>query len=285
MRHHLNLPAAWDGNLWRSGYLGRARQKHRHAELEFNLVTRGEGTYLLANRKYRIVRGDLIWLFPAQEHVLVGETADFEMWVGVLKPNAIRRVAIDPETRILRQTEPVGVPCRRLPIGTLARLEGLFQEVVGMRDQPGLFNAGLAYVFLATWRQFERAVDVPVGDVHPAVERAARLIRRDAGDLDLLQLARQSGLSASRLSRLFKRQTGVTWVDFRNRERIRNFLQLYGTGQRRTMLTAALQAGFGSYAQFYRVFGQVMGCTPNDHRRRERGSGVQQAIGGDRCSA
>ena len=276
MRLHLNLPAAWDGNLWRSGYLGRARQKHRHAELEFNLVTRGAGTYLLANRKYRIVRGDLLWLFPAQEHVLVGETPDFEMWVGVLKPHAIRRVATDPEARILQQAGPIGVHCRRLSLGILARLEDLFQDVAGTCEQTGLFNAGLAHVFLATWQQFERAVDVPVVDVHPAVEQAARLIRRDTGELDLHQLARQSGLSASRLSRLFKQQTGVTWVDFRNRERIRNFLQLYGTGQRRTMLAAALQAGFGSYPQFYRVFSRVMDCTPNDYRRK-LGTGPAQA--------
>jgi len=276
MRQHLNLPANWDGNLWRSGYLGRARQKHRHAELEFNLVTRGAGSYLLANRQYRIVRGDLLWLFPAQEHVLVGETPDFEMWVGVLKPQAIRRVATDPGARILRQAGPAGVHCRRLPLGLVAKLEALFQDIAATREQPGLFNAGLAYAFLATWQQFERAVDVPVVDVHPAVEHAARLIRRDTGELDLHRLASQSGLSASRLSRLFKQQTGVTWVDFRNRERMRNFLQLYGTGQRRTMLAAALQAGFGSYPQFYRVFSRVMDCTPNDYRRKI-GPGLAQA--------
>ncbi len=276
MRYHLNLPVAWDGNLWRSGYLGHARQKHRHAELEWNLVTRGTGTYLLANRKYRIMRGDLLWLFPAQEHVLVGETHDFEMWVGVLKPHAIRRVATDPEARTLRQAGPMGICCRRLTLSILARLEALFSEVASTRDQPGLFNAGLAYAFLATWQQFERAVDVPVDDVHPAVEHAARLIRHDASDLDLHELARKSGLSASRLSRLFKRQTGVTWVDFRNRERIRNFLHLYGTGQRRTMLAAALQAGFGSYPQFYRVFRHVLSQTPNDYRRR-MGTGSEQA--------
>ena len=50
---------------------------HRHAELEFNLVTQGAGLYLLANRKYQIRRGDLLWLFPAQEHVLIGQTTRF----------------------------------------------------------------------------------------------------------------------------------------------------------------------------------------------------------------
>jgi len=250
--------------------------------LEFNLVTRGAGTYLLANRKYRIRRGDLLWLFPAQEHVLVGETLDFEMWIGVLKPEVVRRIAVEPGASVLRENNPVGDYCRRLGLSSLAWLNELFAEISGGRDHRGLFNAGLAYAFLTAWRHFEQATDVPVGDVHPAVDRAARLICDDAVTLDLQQIARLSGLSASRLSRLFKRQTGYTWVDFRSRERLRRFLQFYGAGQRTTMIEAALQAGFGSYPQFHRVFRQVMGCSPAEYRRRE-GWGLALASPRPRC--
>jgi len=264
----LNLPPAWDGNLWRCGHLGRARPVHRHAELEFNLVIQGAGTYLLANRRYQIGRGDLLWLFPGQEHVLVEETADFAMWVGVFRPRLVRRIATDPGARVLRLAEPPGEYCRRLGRGDLDRLVGLFAEVEATRDRVGLFNTGSAYALLATWRAFEGAVDVPVREVHPAVEKAARLIRSDPGTLRLDELARRSGLSPSRLSRLFKRQTGISWVDFRNRERIKRFLGLYGSGQRRNVLDTALQAGFGSYPQFHRVFQRVMGCTPAFHRKR-----------------
>jgi AraC-like DNA-binding protein len=41
------------------------------------------------------------------------------------------------------------------------------------------------------------------------------------------------------------------------------FLRLYGTGRRTTALAAALEAGFGSYAQFYRVFRQQAGRSPS----------------------
>jgi AraC-like DNA-binding protein len=82
------------------------------------------------------------------------------------------------------------------------------------------------------------------------------------------ELARRSGLSSTRLSRLFKQQTGVALVDFRNRQRIERYLQLYGTGQRMTMLDAALEAGFGSYPQFHRVFKRVTGRSPGSHRKR-----------------
>lgn len=277
MRQQLKLPADLGGNLWHYRHHGRANAMHHHAELEFNLVTQGRGLYLLANRKYQIRRGDLLWLFPAQEHVLIEQSGDFEMWIGVAKPKTVRRIATDAGATVLRQANPVGEYCRRLPQPALTRLETLLAEIAATRGQPGLFNAGLNYALLAAWRQFEHAADVPVHDVHPAVERAARLIRDETTTLSLEELARRAGLSPTRLSRLFKQQTGVALVDFRNRQRIESFLRLYGTGQRLTMLDAALAAGFGSYPQFHRVFKRVIGCSPGSYRRRQESAKIQTA--------
>jgi len=268
MRQKLELPAGLDGNLWHYRHHGRANAMHHHAELEFNLVTQGRGLYLLANRKYQIRRGDLLWLFPAQEHVLIEQSPDFEMWIGIAKPRAVRRLATDVAAKVLREANPAGEYCRRLPQPVFARLETLLAEIAATRKQSGFFNAGLGYALLAAWQSFESAADVPVHDVHPAVDRAARYIRDKNNTLSLAELARHAGLSPARLSRLFKRQTGIALVDFRNRQRIEQFLAIYGAGQRTTMLEAALEAGFGSYPQFHRVFKRVLGCSPGEYRRQ-----------------
>lgn len=276
MRQKLQLPPELDGDLWYYRQLGRANAMHHHAELEFNLVTQGKGLYLLANRKYQIGRGDLLWLFPAQEHVLIEQSPDFEMWIEVARPKAVRRLVTDAGTKILRETNPTGEYCRRLPQPALARLEALFVEIAATRQQTGLFNAGLGYGLLAAWQSFEHAADVPVHDVHPAVEKAARYIRDKNNTLGLSGLARHAGLSPARLSRLFKQQTGIALVEFRNRQRIEKFLALYGTGQRMTMLEAALEAGFGSYPQFHRVFKRALGCSPGEYRADKRRPAVIQ---------
>jgi AraC-like DNA-binding protein len=267
MRARLNLPSQADGSAWHYRNLGAAHKRHHHAELELNLVTRGHGTYLLGSRRYQIRRGDLLWLFPAQEHLLIEQTADFEMWIGVFKRRVIKRTATDVKTRVLLQTEPSGEFCRRLAEKDVGRLEDILIELADASDQLSLLNAGLSYSLLYAWRCFERASDVPVRDVHPAVERAARLLRDSPESLSLEKLAHQAGLSATRLSRLFKEQTGSALVDFRNRQRVERFLHIYGTGQRVTMLDAALEAGFGSYPQFHRVFKRMMGHSPMQFRQ------------------
>src|SRR6266702_7964496 len=98
--------------------------------------------------------------------------------------------------------------------------------------------------------------------VHPAVAAAARLISADPRAGNLTQVARAAGLSPGHLSRLFKAQTGIPLSRYRNQQRLHQFLLTYGTGQHPTALNAALAAGFGSYAQFYRVCRQETGRTP-----------------------
>ncbi|HJP76441.1 MAG TPA: AraC family transcriptional regulator [Pseudonocardiaceae bacterium] len=80
---------------------------------------------------------------------------------------------------------------------------------------------------------------------------------------DLTHLARTVGLSPGHLSRLFKAQTGVSLSRYRNQQRLHRFQLAYGNGDNITALSAALAAGFGSYAQFYRVFRQETGRTPS----------------------
>jgi AraC-like DNA-binding protein len=59
---------------------------------------------------------------------------------------------------------------------------------------------------------------------------------------------------------------GLSISRFRNQQRLRRFVRLYGNGRGTTALTAAHQAGFGSYAQFHRVFRQEVGRTPTSLR-------------------
>jgi AraC-like DNA-binding protein len=237
---------------------------HRHAELELNLVVRGSASYLLAERRYELTPGTLTWLFPGQDHVLVDESADHELWWAVFRPSLVARTATTPETRPLLADDPAGQFSRGIGPGLVRRLGDLFAQLrdAEARD-PALANAGLAFLLALAWRAFLDSDDVVEGvDVHPAVQTVARLLRADPSAGDLPRLARTAGLSPSHLSRLFKAQTGVSISRYRNQQRLRLFLHLYGDGRRTTALAAALEAGFGSYAQFHRVVREETGRTP-----------------------
>jgi AraC-like DNA-binding protein len=268
MVEDLGLRAGLDGRVVRHTYGDVRPSLHRHAELEVNLVVRGTASYLLGNRRYELTPGTLTWLFPGQDHVLVDESADHELWWAVFRTGLVARTAVTPETRDLLEEDPVGRFSRRLDSRQVRRLSALFTELRDAETLDGaLVNAGLSYLLILAWRAFLDSDDVVEGvGVHPAVETAARLLRTDQHPGDLNTLARAAGLSLSHLSRLFKAQTGVSITRFRNQQRLRRFVVLYGNGRRSTALAAALEAGFGSYAQFYRVFRQETGRSPSELR-------------------
>jgi AraC-like DNA-binding protein len=70
------------------------------------------------------------------------------------------------------------------------------------------------------------------------------------------------------LAKHFRREVGVSLLDYRNRLRIERFLEL--ARESGNLLQAALDAGFGSYAQFHRVFRQQIGVTPKECLARPR---------------
>ena len=83
------------------------------------------------------------------------------------------------------------------------------------------------------------------------------------------QIAARLDISLSRLARVFKAQLGMSLVEYRNRLRLERFSVLMDQG-RMNLLDAALAAGFGSYAQFHRVFRALRKTSPSDYVRATR---------------
>ena len=266
----LGVRAGLDGRVVRHSAGDVRPRAHRHAELEVNLVVRGTASYLLGDRRIALTPGTLTWLFPGQDHVLVDESPDHELWWAVFRPTLVARIATTADARPLLEEDPVGQFSRRLHSSRVSRLGALFRDVQDAQTVDDvLVNTGLAYLLSFAWRAFLDSDDVIEGvDVHPAVETVARMLRGDPAAGDLATLARAAGLSPSHLSRIFKEQTGVPISRFRNQQRLQRFLRLYGSGRRTTALAAALEAGFGSYAQFHRVFREQTGRSPSALRTR-----------------
>jgi AraC-like DNA-binding protein len=103
---------------------------------------------------------------------------------------------------------------------------------------------------------------------HPLVRQTVRLLAKDPS-LGGKDLASALDISLSRLARVFKVEMGMSLVEYRNRLRLERFQVLLDAGGE-NLLAAALAAGFGSYAQFHRVFRALRGSTPRAYLR-ERG--------------
>ncbi|MCC5841526.1 MAG: AraC family transcriptional regulator [Opitutales bacterium] len=264
---------------------------HHHVELEINLVVRGSVTYVAEGRRYTFAQRTLLWFFPAQEHQLVDRTADAQYYVAVFKPALISRSCQSPAYEGLkRKDHPEGVlntvlepeshDLMRKTMDSL--MEGSLDPDILNREagygyqsnfvyrhaDPDGLNAGLHHLLLLSWRCREngRALSRPVA-LHPCVRRALGHLAQDEEMGSLNDLAHACGVSPAYLSRLFARQMGQTLNQYRNALRIGRFWEALAKPARPTLTEAVYAAGFGSYAQFYKVFRQTYGTGPRDSLR------------------
>jgi AraC-like DNA-binding protein len=120
----------------------------------------------------------------------------------------------------------------------------------------------IAHLVLA--RQPRLTSEAAAGPHQPKrmVRRVLAALERDA-TVRGQDLARELSVSPGHLARVFKSELGVSLVEYRNRIRLRRFFDDVERGER-NLTKAAHAAGFGSYAQFHRVYHQLQGGTPSD---------------------
>lgn len=244
--------------------------EHSRTELELNVALHGRARLLLGDQRVVLEPHDMLWIRPRQNRLVIDASDDFAAWVLVFRPRLLRRVCTTDASAPLRKSSARDVLLRPLARPELRELSQLFASLPVGRGRD-VFNAGLGYALTRAWLAYQQAMPGPaLADVHPAVRKAAWLLRDGHAEMSNTALAERVGLSAHRLSRVFKRQMGTSLVEFRNRQRLERFLRELGDGEGQDMLSLALDVGFGSYTQFHRVFRSLIGVSPAGYLKRRR---------------
>jgi AraC-like DNA-binding protein len=253
---------------------------HVHRFLEMHLVVGGSAVVVIGDQRVQVLSGTLYWMPPGLEHWTAETSKGFRRYVMSMRPAVVRRVlSSEAAARLLGKSRKAAL-FAQLPVAELEQLARLLAEVVTLpSDAPSLWNAGLSYALARADHALGHAASSgnPTA-LHPAVAQAMALMRKDGLHLGRDELAAQAGLSASHLSRLFVQELGQELRDVRNRMRVERAVDLLRDGHAASLTEAALEAGFGSYSQFHRVYSRVMGQSPSQQlgfyasRQRTRGS-------------
>jgi AraC-like DNA-binding protein len=224
-------------------------------------------------------------MFPAQEHQLVDRSNDAENYVAVFKPGLIEQAChskpyqglkrkraeavlhsvLDPETFdfLCRMMDQVMVGSVDPDILNRESGFGVGSSFRYRHGDPDGLNAGLRHLLMLSWRLQQSGASQrrPVS-LHPSISKAIEILGDDAWSGSLGQLARQCGLSEAHFSRTFALQIGVPLNRYRNSLRLARFWEQYRKPVQPTILEAVFAAGFGSYAQFFKVFTGAYGQGP-----------------------
>jgi AraC-like DNA-binding protein len=289
----LHIASKYDGliYLYESAYTPPILSPHQHHELEANLIVRGSITYVLDSKRYTFHEGTLLWLFPWQKHQMVKHSGDAQFFVVVFKPKLIERASRQGDRYNnlknpgVEETEVLSTALKPKAFKSIRRtMESLMEDSIDpgilnreagfgvntnfrfKHKDPDWLNAGLRLLLLLCWRNQGEFVSQPdEAPMHPAVLKALDVLEHgDAPTPGMDQLAALCCVSTAYLSRIFHKQIGVTLGQYRNSMKLGRFWKAYHSRRQSNITEASYAAGFGSYAQFFRVFKAAYGQGPRE---------------------
>lgn len=251
-RNHLDPDE--DGRFWRRASRRiRAIEPRRHCELACYHVIAGQMRYLVDDQVCTAGPRTLLWVTNEHAHMLLSETPDFDMWIFVFGetvqpsgrglPDLVSRLSHERHDELCRIAEL----CELSP------------------DKPVQLRG------IAWWgeRAHSAAIASDSDDrtyCRSIVRRAAELVATNPA-LENIDLGKQLEVSAAQISRLFRADTGEGLGNYRNRCRLAEVDRLLASMRGANLLSCALDAGFGSYSQFFRVFQSMRGQSPREWYR------------------
>jgi AraC-like DNA-binding protein len=122
------------------------------------------------------------------------------------------------------------------------------------------------FLYLARWAAEERPQSVEKKDQYEEI--CSYVKQHYMQEISLKQMCSFSGLSQSAFTMNFKKATGVSFLDYRNKVRIDAAKDLLTTTDL-TVTMVAQKVGFRDISNFNRTFKRFEACTPNVFRKNQ----------------
>ena len=223
---------------------------HRHPRAQLLLAVRGVLRVVSASGTWVVPASQAVWVPPEVEHEVIAADSV-----------SIRSLFVDP-----RVARDLPQECRVVDVAPLLR-ELILQAVALGNDYPLKGpQRRLMDVLL------DQLHELPLAPLHLPMARDKRLLSimeallADPADARGLEVwAERAGASARTLARLFLRDTGMTFGEWRKQLRLLEAVDRLGQGQAVTQV--ALELGYQSASAFIAMFRRALGCSPGRYLR------------------
>lgn len=268
---------------------------HRHEFLELLYVQRGSLTNRFVGSEAVMAAGDVIILKPYVRHVLEVEEGERPMlaYCCSFLPNIVDSgircmddaVRAHPGNRHFFQSflalagESVSAVRFSIPEEERKKFEKRLKGLKRLALASDAGNHALLrceflrlLAFLSDFREQGQEIQagsaMPVSQYRPKLEKTLNHIHDHASEaLSLKEMAAMCGTSSTYFCQLFKRETGMTFLEYLTDLRIQNACDLLRDGNE-AVSEVCYRVGFGDYSNFSRQFKKARGISAAEYRRQ-----------------
>ncbi len=249
---------------------------HFHEEYEIYYLIQGERYYFIKDKTYHIKKGYLIFIDqnilhktadveePGHERVLINLRKDFlnsfPYYISekLFQFFSMEKCIITPDSDEQRKIEGI--------------LEEMYKEYLSERDEPPIYLQTLVIQLLYFMNKMvEKNLNYPRDYYNITYQRVSEVVEyiniNYKEQLSLTELSKQFYFSPFYLSRLFKKVTGFSLVEYINSIRVKEAQELLKRSNKK-ISEIAFEVGYDNITHFERVFKQITNLSPRAYRNK-----------------
>ena len=254
---------------------------HWHEQMEIIYVKKGSGTVTVGSRKCPVCAGSIMPILPGELHAIDGDPGVRMEYENIIFSLALvdnrvendwtRRFVIDPLRQgSLRFPRPVHKGTR-FHSEVSAALDAADDACSAKEDGYSLLvRSSLYRFFFALYTHRSRKESLPPSPYADAIKQVLLYVQSHfAEPISVKDAAALIDYSDAHFMRVFKKETGFTFVDYLSDYRLRYAAYLLRESTESVSEIASM-CGFESASYFTRCFRRKYGMSPRDFRMAER---------------
>ena len=245
----------------------RNSRLHYHSDIfEILYLISGNCSYMVEGNRYKLSPGDAVIARPDELHMMLHEEplTQYER-VNIEIPGRffVHNHCEDLKTIFTKRKSGTGnlIPAEQIKA---RNIHYIINDMIRYCDEK---DANLDIVMNSKMIELlynlnkTRVSDYPKNFSHEKIRDIIVYINKSLDDnLSLDALAKKFYISKGHLCYMFKEQTGMTINKYITYKRILKVQELYSKGM--SLINASVEAGFGSYSNFHRMYVKETGKTP-----------------------
>ncbi len=254
---------------------------HNHAMYELEYCISGSVVYMVEGVRFEMDPGSLLLIAPAVPHKLfMHSELPFERHSIFISYTGSNSVIESLAKECLSCTDHSSLGSVFYSREMVSDLLPLFNELSTCSASSDKRMNDLTPVFVQTilaklsvLAYTQKPTLYSIGGNHTMDSVKAFLIRNLASDLTLQGIADRFKLSKDYCNKLFRKNTGMSIMQFIKYNRVLYARQMLSEGV--TPSDTASRVGFGDYSSFYRAYRSITGRTPSEDYQVGEGSGIR----------